>query len=63
MERNEELPIPIFSTLEPVYGHGPQLQEAQLRLDNLKSKFLQVFGHLPDIYARSPGMYIYIAHR
>ncbi|XP_058202120.1 galactokinase isoform X2 [Rhododendron vialii] len=55
MERNEELPIPIFSTLEPVYGHGPQLQEAQLRLDNLKSKFLQVFGHLPDIYARSPG--------
>ncbi|KAI8565965.1 hypothetical protein RHMOL_Rhmol02G0002500 [Rhododendron molle] len=55
MERNEELPIPIFSTLESVYGHGPQLQEAQLRLDNLKSKFLQVFGHLPDIYARSPG--------
>lgn len=55
MERNDELPIPIFSTLEPVYGHGPQLQEAQLRFDNLKSKFLQVFGHLPDIYARSPG--------
>ncbi|KAL6990115.1 galactokinase [Sarracenia purpurea var. burkii] len=55
MARHEELPIPIYSTLEPVYGDGSQVEEAQLRFDNLKSKFIDVFGHPPDIYARSPG--------
>ncbi|CAN0855312.1 GAL1 [Linum grandiflorum] len=52
--KHDELPVPIFSSLDPVYG-GSQLEEAQLRFDNLKSKFLQVFGHPPDLYARSPG--------
>ncbi|XP_059632822.1 galactokinase [Cornus florida] len=53
MARHEELPLPIYNTLEPVYGEGPE--EAQLRFDNLKSKFIQLFGHPPDVYARSPG--------
>uniref|UniRef100_A0A5B7AA30 Putative galactokinase 1 n=1 Tax=Davidia involucrata TaxID=16924 RepID=A0A5B7AA30_DAVIN len=55
MARHEELPVPIYSTLEPVYGAGSQLEEAQLRFDILKSKFIQVFGHPPHVYARSPG--------
>ncbi|XP_047338777.1 galactokinase-like [Impatiens glandulifera] len=55
MTRHEELPIPIYSSLDPVYGDGSSLEEAQLRFDNLKSKFIQVFGHPPDVYARSPG--------
>ncbi|OVA13586.1 Galactokinase [Macleaya cordata] len=55
MAKHEELPVPVFSTLEPVYGDGSQLEEAQLRFDKLKSKFLEVFGHQPDVYARSPG--------
>lgn len=55
MARHEETPVPIFASLKEVYGEGSQLEEAQLRFDNLKSKFLQVFGHPPDVYARSPG--------
>ncbi|KAL5983450.1 galactokinase [Asimina triloba] len=52
---HDELPIPIFSSLEPVYGEGSLLDEAQIRFDNLKSKFVDVFGHPPDVFARSPG--------
>ncbi|XP_028109771.1 galactokinase-like isoform X1 [Camellia sinensis] len=55
MARHEDLPIPIYETLEPVYGVESQLQEALLRFENLKSKFIQVFGHSPHIFARSPG--------
>lgn len=55
MAKHEELPIPVFSSLEPVYGEGSQHEEAQLRFDNFKSKFVQVFGHAPHIFARSPG--------
>ncbi|XAR48796.1 Galactokinase [Bertholletia excelsa] len=55
MARHEELPIPVYSCLEPVYGGGSQLDEAQLRFQNLKSKFIQVFGQPPHLYARSPG--------
>lgn len=55
MAKHEELPIPIYSSLEPVYGEGSQLEEAQLRFEKLKSKFLEVFGHPPDVFARSPG--------
>ncbi|RZC85245.1 hypothetical protein C5167_041427 [Papaver somniferum] len=49
--------VPVFSSLESVYGGdgGSQLEEVQIRYDNLKSKFQQVFGHLPDVFARSPG--------
>ncbi|KZV58713.1 galactokinase [Dorcoceras hygrometricum] len=55
MAKNEELPVPIFTSLEPVYGTGSQLEEAELRFAKLKSKFVEFFGHAPDIYARSPG--------
>ncbi|KAF9677193.1 hypothetical protein SADUNF_Sadunf08G0082400 [Salix dunnii] len=55
MERHEETPIPCFSSLEAVYGDESQLQEAKIRFDHLKSKFLQIFGHPPDVFARSPG--------
>ncbi|EEF43117.1 galactokinase, putative [Ricinus communis] len=55
MAKHEELPVPLYSSLEPVYGDGSQLEEAQLRFDKLKSKFLEVFGHPPDVFARSPG--------
>lgn len=47
--------MPIFTSLEPVYGTGSQLEEAELRFAKLKSKFVEFFGHPPDIYARSPG--------
>ncbi|CAI0467520.1 unnamed protein product [Linum tenue] len=53
--KHDELPVPIFSSLDPVYGGDSQLEEAQFRFDKLKSKFLQVFGHPPDLYARAPG--------
>ncbi|XAR56975.1 Galactokinase [Bertholletia excelsa] len=55
MARHEDLPVPIFSSLEPVYGDGSPLEEARLRFDNLKSRFVALFGHPPDVYARSPG--------
>ncbi|KAK7329586.1 hypothetical protein VNO77_23756 [Canavalia gladiata] len=55
MAKHEELPVPVFKTLEPVYGSGPHLEEARLRFDNLKSKFLEIFGHQPQLFARSPG--------
>ena len=59
MAKYEELPIPVFSSLEPVYGDGSQVEEAQLRFDNFKSKFVQVFGHAPHVFARSPGVCVY----
>ncbi|KAL7080835.1 hypothetical protein ACP275_14G003000 [Erythranthe tilingii] len=55
MARHDDLPVPIFKSLEPVYGSGSQLEEAELRFSKLKSKFVEIFGHSPDIYARSPG--------
>ncbi|KAK8527631.1 hypothetical protein V6N13_085449 [Hibiscus sabdariffa] len=55
MANHDELPVPIYSSLEPVYGEGAQLEEAKLRFENLKSKFLEVFGHPPEVFARSPG--------
>lgn len=55
MAKHEELPIPVFSSLEPVYGEGSQAEEAELRFNNLKTKFVQVFGHPPHVFARAPG--------
>ncbi|KAL6526469.1 galactokinase [Orobanche gracilis] len=55
MARHEEFPVPIFKSLEPVYGAGSQLEEAELRFNKLKSKFIEFFEHTPDIYTRSPG--------
>ena len=52
---HEDLPIPTFSSLDPVYGDGSPLEEAQLRIQALKSKFAELFGDQPDLFARSPG--------
>lgn len=55
MAKHEELPIPIYDNLEPIYGGGSSLEEAQLRFDTIKSKFIEIFGHSPQLFARSPG--------
>ncbi|KAF6158201.1 hypothetical protein GIB67_014995 [Kingdonia uniflora] len=56
MAKCEDLPLPVFTSLEPFYGNGSQHEEVdQLRFDDIKSKFLEVFGHQPELYARSPG--------
>lgn len=52
---HEELPVPIYSSLEPVYGEGSPLEEAQIRFQTLKAKFVELFGQEPEVYARSPG--------
>lgn len=52
---HEELPVPIYSSLEPVYGEGSPLEEAQLRFQTLKAKFVELFAQEPEAYARSPG--------
>ncbi|XP_076922357.1 galactokinase-like [Bidens hawaiensis] len=54
-KNHEDLPVPVYSKLEEVYGDGSQLEEAQLRISVLNSKFQHLFGHLPQIYARAPG--------
>lgn len=56
MAKQEEVTVPIFTSLDPVYGgEGSQLQEAKSRFDALKSKFNQTFGASPELFARSPG--------
>ncbi|KAI9119036.1 hypothetical protein K1719_009711 [Acacia pycnantha] len=52
---HEEFPVPVYDTLEPIYGEGSQLQEAQIRFEKLKSKFLAIFCQPPQVFARSPG--------
>uniref|UniRef100_A0A0C9S9T9 TSA: Wollemia nobilis Ref_Wollemi_Transcript_6197_2086 transcribed RNA sequence n=1 Tax=Wollemia nobilis TaxID=56998 RepID=A0A0C9S9T9_9CONI len=47
--------VPIFNNLEPVYGEGSLVDEARFRYDNLKSKFVELFGKEPEAYARAPG--------
>lgn len=52
---HEDLPIPVFSSLDAVYGSGSALEEAQLRIKNIKAKFAELYGEQPDVFARSPG--------
>lgn len=47
--------VPIYSSLEPVYGEGPQSEEARYRYNLLKSKFVELYGEPPQLYARAPG--------
>ncbi|XP_040373700.1 uncharacterized protein LOC112196680 isoform X2 [Rosa chinensis] len=56
MMSHEELPMGkgIF-----FYDDPSQLEEAQLRLHRLKTKFHKVFGHLPQVYARSPVSFLW----
>ncbi|KAK4261081.1 hypothetical protein QN277_004131 [Acacia crassicarpa] len=55
MAKHEDLAVPIFDSLELVYGRGYLLEEGRLHFDNLKSKFQKVFRHPPEVFARSPG--------
>ncbi|GMH08663.1 hypothetical protein Nepgr_010503 [Nepenthes gracilis] len=55
MAKHEELPVPVYSSLDSVFGDGSQLEEARHRFIKIQSKFLEVFGHPPDVFARSPG--------
>ncbi|CAN6809582.1 unnamed protein product [Brassica oleracea] len=55
MAKQEEVTVPIFSSLEPVYGEGSQLQEAKTRFDVVTAKFNQLFSATPQLFARSPG--------
>ncbi|KAJ6798533.1 galactokinase [Iris pallida] len=52
---HEELPIPTFSSLGPVYGEGSSLEEAELRIQAIRKKFADSFGDQPDLFSRSPG--------
>ncbi|KAL2921100.1 Galactokinase [Bienertia sinuspersici] len=51
MASNEEQ-VPIYSSLNPVYGDD---EEAKIRLNKIKSKFQQFYSHDPEFFARSPG--------
>ncbi|KAH9606867.1 hypothetical protein KSS87_019701 [Heliosperma pusillum] len=55
MAKHEDQPVPIYSSLDAVYGDGSQLDEAKIRFDKIKSKFIDVFSKSPDVFARSPG--------
>ncbi|KFK38119.1 hypothetical protein AALP_AA3G072000 [Arabis alpina] len=55
MANKEEVTVPIYSSLNHIYGEGSQLDEATRRFDVLKAKFDQVFGTTPQLFARSPG--------
>ncbi|KAL3682927.1 hypothetical protein R1sor_000949 [Riccia sorocarpa] len=50
-----EEPVPVFTSLQGVYGKGDTLYEAQSRYQRLKTKFFETYGHIPDLYARAPG--------
>ncbi|KAJ3703812.1 hypothetical protein LUZ61_007517 [Rhynchospora tenuis] len=55
LQQDAEMLVPVYSSLEPVYGDGSPLEEAQLRFDRLKAKFVELYGQEPDLFARSPG--------
>ncbi|KAL9225484.1 hypothetical protein vseg_001401 [Gypsophila vaccaria] len=55
MAKHEDQPVPVYASLEHVYGDGSQLDEAVLRFDKIKAKFVEVFSNSPDVFARSPG--------
>ncbi|CAN0840990.1 GAL1 [Linum grandiflorum] len=56
-QQHEELTIPFYSSLDSVYSSGgsDELHEAKVRFEELKSKFIKVYGNPPDVYSRSPG--------
>ncbi|KAJ1686031.1 hypothetical protein LUZ63_017421 [Rhynchospora breviuscula] len=55
LQQDAEMLVPVYSSLEPVYGDGSPLEEAQLRFDRLKAKFAELYGQEPEFFARSPG--------
>lgn len=55
MAADEDQGIPVFTTLEDVYGTGPELESAQQRYRLLNQDFVAVYGKEPELYARAPG--------
>ncbi|KAF3330803.1 galactokinase isoform X2 [Carex littledalei] len=55
LQQDEEMVVPVYGSLELVYGEGSQLEEAQLRFDLVKAKFVELYEQEPELYARSPG--------
>jgi hypothetical protein len=55
LQHDEEVVISVYGSLEPVYGEGSQLEEAHLRFDRLKAKFIDLYEQEPELFARSPG--------
>lgn len=55
LQHDEEMVVPVYRSLELVYGEGSQLEEAQLRFDRVKAKFVELYEQEPELYARSPG--------
>ncbi|CAN1300211.1 GAL1 [Linum perenne] len=55
--QHDELTVPFYSSLDSVYSGGgsDEVKEAKVRLEELKAKFIKVFGNPPDVYSRSPG--------
>eukprot|EP00252_Welwitschia_mirabilis_P002241 TRINITY_DN1214_c0_g1_i1.p1 TRINITY_DN1214_c0_g1~~TRINITY_DN1214_c0_g1_i1.p1 ORF type:complete len:503 (-),score=99.97 TRINITY_DN1214_c0_g1_i1:486-1994(-) len=47
--------VPVFSSLDAVYGEGSLLDEAQLRFNHMKAKFVELYGKEPEVFARAPG--------
>ncbi|BBN16733.1 N-acetylgalactosamine kinase [Marchantia polymorpha subsp. ruderalis] len=47
--------VPVFKSLKDVYGNKETLWEAQLRYQKLKTRFFELYGHIPELYARAPG--------
>ena len=51
----EDVLVPTLTSLEPVYGAGPPLDEARLRFDRLGDRFRELYAARPALFARSPG--------
>ena len=52
----QDLPIPEYDSLEPVYGGDGDYNDATAyRYKKLKERFIAIYGHAPSVYARSPG--------
>ncbi|CAM6084485.1 unnamed protein product [Calypogeia fissa] len=47
--------VPTYTSLEDVYGEGAGLVAAESRYKNLREKFLEIYEHEPELYARAPG--------
>ena len=53
--REEEPVVPVCTTLKEVYGEGAAADVAQARIEQLVSKFKEIFGKNPQAIARAPG--------
>lgn len=47
--------VPVITSLSQIYGEGILLEEAARRYENLKQRFVELYGREPELYARAPG--------